>query len=47
MKTRIGHYGAAGLLLMLMVLVSHGPVKAEQGKLLNRSMYIPVFLRGV
>jgi len=47
MKTTIGRYGAAGLLLMMtmMVLVSNGPVKAEQGKFLNRSLYIPVSIR--
>lgn len=46
MKTRIGRYGAAGLFLItMMVLVSYGPVKAEQGKFLNRSLYIPVAFR--
>lgn len=45
MKTRIGRYSAAGLFLMMTVLVSYRPVKAEQGKLLNRSLYIPVSLR--
>ncbi len=45
MKTRIGRYGAAALFLMMLVLVSYGPVKAEQGKFLNRSLYVPVTFR--
>ena len=45
MKTRIGHYGAAGLFLMMLVLAPCGPVKAEQGKFLNRSLYVPVTFR--
>ncbi len=45
MKTRIGRYGAAGLFLMMLVLVSYGSVRAEQGKLLNRSLYVPVAFR--
>ena len=44
MKRRVGRKGAASLLLTMMVLISYGSVKAEQGKWLNRSLYIPVFL---
>ncbi len=33
------------MLLMMLVLVPYGPVKAEQGKFLNRSLYVPVTFR--